>query len=199
MPGYVKILALVIAVGVAGPAPAQTTDSTDPALTPAHVFGLWMNINRALLELAAYRVDDKALLDGLAAMQARPFTGKVPRDVLAEVDRFDKLLERSQLAAGAHREQTLIEKELASLLRDRGSTGSPREVYLRSSHALLAILESVNAASGGRHMLSPLLAEHYLEKMTPSDVFGLVDLGVRRLGSITAWPPAAAATPGTGG
>jgi hypothetical protein len=144
----------------------------DLGLTPSHVFSLWLNINNSLIAVSGRVSGDVDLAGTLAAMKARNFSGKNPADVFGQViiyrDRLDKVLHA----------QILPRTKKISF---DGETITPSDVYLNSGHVLSAQVRWLIVKSGDGQSVSQFYTRYKVVGKTPSDVFALVDLAIRRL------------------
>ena len=105
-------------------------------------------------------------------MKAGIFSGKKPADVLGQVliyrDRLDKVLHAQILAR-------------TKKISFDGETITPSDVYLNSGHVLNAQVRWLIVKSGDEQTVSQFYTRYKVEGKTPSDVYGLVDLAIRRL------------------
>ncbi len=161
-------MAVWIGLGLT-PAKAETIDL---GLTPSHVYGLWTNINHAIIDLARVLLDDDARIRELEAMKPKVFSGKAPADVLKIVAVF-----RAKLNLRRH------ESELGRTTRLRiiGSEVTPSVVFLSSGHVLDSTVELLVQHTGPNHLISQYYVPRSFSGKRPDNVFGLVDLANRRM------------------
>lgn len=146
-------------------------------LTPSHVFGLWTNINAALVSVADASSGGQNLDDSLTSTKPDRFENKKPADVLARAIEFRAKLDR-----------LLAEHGMAPTKRYPRGAGrvTPSVVFLNSGLLLDAVVGWIIANTAKRQLVSPFYAHHAFSGKTPSDVFGMVDLANRRIDRILA-------------
>ena len=146
-------------------------------LTPSHVFGLWTNINAALVSVADASSGGQNLDDSLTSTKPDRFENKKPADVLARAIEFRAKLDR-----------LLAEHGMAPTKRyPRGAgRGTPSVGFLNSGLLLDAVVGWIIANTTKQQQVSPFYAHHAFSGKTPSDVFGMVDLANRRIDRILA-------------
>ncbi|MCW9033123.1 MAG: hypothetical protein OQJ97_02810 [Rhodospirillales bacterium] len=158
--------------------PSSPSQAIELGLTPSDVYGLWTNVNSALISFSKQQNIDKQ--QRITALPLKTFNNKKPKDVLARVAKFrTKLIELPFSTKG--RTEGLLTKELSFLLRDSQALVTPSLVFLHSGQVLV---ETVTVLSHNSHGKSPIgsffIFEKFREK-TPSNVYGQVDLAHRRL------------------
>lgn len=149
----------------------------DLRLTPGHVYSTWSNLNDCLLAIGREQSHDETVSDQLASMEPTVYAGKKPADVLARVGEFQVGLNRLRASWNL--------SSLPQIPQDYERV-TPREVYLNSGTVTDALVEILILLSGPEQQVSPFYAHNEFDGMSPSDVFGLVDLAVRRLEIILA-------------
>jgi len=160
--------------------------SLELGLTPSHVYSLWLNINRSLLAYAKIVSDDKSRFVGLAAMQPMVFQGKVPADVYALAEKLDARL-KGYVSIPTERPDWLKEYEqVSSSPGFKDEVITPSGVFLISTQLLNGIVDMVVDNTGWEQPVSDLYATEPFIGKTPSDVFGLIDLALRRTEIILA-------------
>ena len=179
-----KFAAALTAFMIVVMGPPSTGFALELGLTPSQVFGLWTNINSAVLTHARNLSDDEAWLRQLAELEARKFSGKTPKDVLGQVKLFEARFSKLVVGIRRHMEKTNFAKEVTFLLRDDSSVVTPSLVFLNSGRVLVQIVHAVVITSDGKQPISPFFAEHDFKGKVPIDVYGLVDLALRRLDEI---------------
>ena len=117
-------------------------------------------------------------------MKPGKFSNKTPSNVLERVNQFrvqlKKLNADYRVSASA-----LLDDRLPGLLSIDGGLVTPSLVYLHSGQALVEMAWHILQLHDESIRISPFFtAGNYTEK-SPSDVYGLVDLAVRRLAQIT--------------
>jgi len=153
-------------------------------LTPSPVYGLWQNINRAVIVYAKMHSNDRDWLKKLNQMEPNKFSGKEPANVLEQVKRFKiKLIELNRHWSDSAVE-TLLDGNLPNLLSSDDNRITPSQVYLHSGQVLVNIAGHILQESATVIEISPLFEEQHITGKTPSDVYGMVELGIRRLEEI---------------
>jgi hypothetical protein len=188
MDKFAKIIA-ILALFLVAAMPAQAVAQTgELGLTPSPVYGLWRNINKAVMAYGRLYIIDEAWLGKLEDMEPNKFSEKIPADVLELVERFDaKLNELNELKGHKKRNvaDSLLDGSLPHLLSTDVSRITPSHVFLRSGQLLINISGSILIESTAAVVISPFFEEHKFSGKTPSDVFGLVDRALRRLDKIS--------------
>ena len=177
----------ILALSFIAISPAFGDDiAVDLGLTPAPVYSLWQNINRAVIVYASVRSTDKDWIKELGDMRPSKFYDKAPADVLKLVDRFSAKLSELDDGASDDASDTLLEGKLPNLLLSEDSSVTPSLVYLHSGQVLVNIAKDILQTSVAPIEISNFFHEYSFIGVakTPSDVFGIVDLGVRRLEEI---------------
>ncbi|WP_417432838.1 hypothetical protein [Kiloniella sp.] len=166
---------------------AQGAEQTvELGLKPSLVYDLWSNMNRAVLTFATLYSDDQVWLEQLQDMQPKAFSGKIPAHVLKRVKLFQEKLDHLDEAPKSVRSDTLLDHSLSNLLSSKNKEITPSQVYLHSGQALINMSESILYKSSSPIEISSFFKENNIIEKTPSDVFGLVDLAIRRIDAITA-------------
>lgn len=181
-----KFAPVLTAVMIVVAGPPGTGFALELGLKHSHVFGLWTNINNAMLAYARNITDDEAWLRRLSELEPRKFSGKTHKDVLEKVELFEAKLSKLAIATLFDAERTSFAKEVTFLLRDSGSVVTPSLVFLVSGRVLVNMTIAVvdGADPFDRQPISPYFAEHGFTGKVSSDVYGLVDLALRRLDKI---------------
>lgn len=179
----ILVLILFLLTVFAGPGRGLAVDL---GLTPSPVYGLWTNINKAVMLYAGERTTDGPWLNSLKAMKAKKFSGKVPADVLELVKRFNARLDQLQVGGAVQTTDKLLEGNLPHLLKGEDVRVTPSMVYLHSGHVLVDLAGDILKTSAAPPEISFLFNEYHFTGKTPSDVFGLVDLALQRLDEILA-------------
>ena len=166
--------------------PAAADIAVDLGLTPSPVYSLWTNINKTVVVYASMRSTDKAWIKELDSMGVNKFHDKTPENVLELVDRFSAKLSEVDEDGSSDGADTLLEGKLPSLLLSEDNSVTPSLVYLHSGQILVNIAGDILHSPDKPIEISPFFEEYSFLGVTktPSDVFGLVDLGVRRLDKI---------------
>ena len=175
----VSAVAVILVMG-----PPSTGFALELGLTPSQVFGLWTNINDAVLTYARNLSDDEVWLRRLSELEPRKFSGKTPKDVLEKVKLFEAKFSKLTVGIRRNAEKTNFTKEVTFLLRDDSSVITPSLVFLNSGRVLVQIVHAVVITLDGKQSISPFFAEHGFKGKVPIDVCGLVDLAERRLDEI---------------
>jgi len=194
-----KFVPVLTAVMIVVMGPPSTGFAFDLGLAPGHVFGLWTNINNAVLANARNLTDDEVWLRQLSESEPRKFSGKTPTDVLEKVKLFEAKFSKLAVAPPSVHEKINFAKEVTFLLRDDNLIVTPSLVFLDSGRVLVKIVHAVVDTSGGKQPISPFFAEHGFTDKVPGDVYGLVDLALRRLDKIQIKQQAGLPTRGKAG
>ena len=146
--------------------------AVDMGLTPNEAYGLWANINKALLAVPHYTSGGKALSSRVAEKKAREFGEKKPADVLGSVNIFMRKLRRLR------RTSRLGE---IFLVESRGEKITPTDVFLNSGLVLDGVVKWIVKNSPSKHLINPLYGYETYRNKKPGDVYSLVDLAHRRI------------------
>lgn len=184
--GPLRRLSLAGLVALLVLAPAGKSRSLELGLTPNHVYALWLNINRSLLSFARILSERENNLQELTEMRPTVFKNKVPADVYAHAKEFGALL-NGYILIPTQAPNWLVEYEKSrGDASDTNQRITPSAVFLISTQLLNAIVDVVVLNTGWEQPVSEFYAiEQYTEK-TSSDVYGLVDLALRRAKIILA-------------
>jgi len=176
------IMALALFLTVSSSKPAQAIEF---GLTASTVYSIWRNINNAVLIYAKERSTDEKWLKSLENMRQDTFSGKVPANVLEKVKQFNIKLDELRQDEEAHSKELLLESGLSVLLAgDDHNRVTPSRVYLHSGQALIKIVEEILHISPIDAEISSFFDVGAASDKTPSDVFSLVELGLRYLDEI---------------
>ncbi|MEH6497351.1 MAG: hypothetical protein V7740_16525 [Pseudomonas marincola] len=176
------ILTLVLFLFVSSPNVGQAVEF---GLTPSTVYGMWKNINDAVLVYANERSTNDTWLRNLENMPQDKFSGKAPANVLEQVTQFNTKLNEILQNKEAHLEELLLEGDLSNLLASSDDNlVTPSLVYMHSGQVLINIVEEIVHNSPTGINISPFFDVDAFPDKTPSDVFSLVDLGLRYLDEI---------------
>ncbi|NQV84730.1 MAG: hypothetical protein HQ494_13030 [Rhodospirillales bacterium] len=188
-------LALLLITTLAAPGSARAVEL---GLTPSPVFGLWTNINKALIVYARARSTNEDWLNQLAQMTPEKFSGKDSATVLEMVKTFAARLNELDVRRPDKTTDKLLGSDLQHLLANDQGRVTPSMVYLHSGQVLINVAEDILRASSVPVEVSPFFEERNVADKTPSDVFGLIDLGLRRLVKILTLQHTGQLTPITG-
>ena len=150
----------------------------DLGLTPSHVYGLWININKSLIGLANTRTIDQNKIDQLNRMSPNYFSDKTPGDVLKHAAIFRKNLDQLKKYRG-------LEPTTAILLEDNKKI-TPSVVFLNSGNILDSTVLLVIKNTAETIPISRFYHTNDISGKSPSDVYQLVDLANRRIDWIVA-------------
>lgn len=164
--------AILVAVMLSALAIPSGSSALDLGLTPNHVYSLWTNINASLNACARVVHGDPTDLESFAAMEPKTFSGKKPADVLNLLVTYRAKLDRLLRA------QRLPDTTQAPPGDD---AITPSHVYLNSGHVLNAQLRWLTVRTGPAQIISQFYTQHEFSGKTPSNVFALVDLAIRRM------------------
>jgi len=140
-------------------------------LTSGNVFGLWTNINSALL-VAAELSGKEGLVGTLEAEKPSSFSGKSTSDVLAKAVEFHQKL-KQLIASGDG-------APAKNLLEAGGAKVTPGMVYLNSGLVLDSLVMHVYDMNNDQ-LIGGFYATSDNSGKSPSDVFSLADLAGRRI------------------
>ena len=182
----IKAIFILMLPLFAAPSALGDDRAVDLGLTPSPVYSLWTNINRAVIAYAGVRSNDKEWLKKLNSMEPNKFYNKVPADVLELVDEFSTKLNEVDEDGSIHASDTLLDGKLPNLLASEDNRVTPSLVYLYSGQVLVNIAGDILHSSTTPIEISPFFVEYGFigAPKTTSDVFGLVDLALRRLDEI---------------
>ena len=163
----------------------QDSDSENPVLsdfTPDKPFAVWTKINTALLEFAEIHPWYEEYRHEVLSLSPIAFEGKRPEDVFQLVLRVsDELgsglgenLSKSELDA-----KVFLDEVFNRLGTDQEV--SPLMVYLRSIQVLDSLMYLLIYHEEKQFVYSGFYDLETFHGKTPNDVYGLVDLALRRL------------------
>ncbi len=163
-------------------APAKSS-AIELGLTPKNVYGLWININKALLARAERDLRNPETLRQLSTLPPRQFNGMRPGDVFNKASAFWVDLSAAIDLVALPPTPSWIDAyaQLIETGTETTSGTTPSQVFLLSSKILNAMVKDYVTATGGRLPISGFYVDHALSGKVPSDVFGMVDLAQRRL------------------
>ncbi len=147
------------------------TKALDLGLKPSNVFALWDSVNRSMLAYAD-AAQAPALKTKMAGMAPESFSGKKPGDVLMRVGEFRQRLDLVAAKVGHPATEIFTDPS--------GAAVTPSVVYVNSGYVLDQLINCVITVDQSIPV-TPLYAAPTYSGKTPSDVFGLVDLAVRRM------------------
>jgi hypothetical protein len=155
--------------------------SLELGLAPSHVYSLWQNINRALLVYSKVVPGSTGKTAELTAMQPAVFKGKIPSDVYILATTVSKQLAgHVTLPSGVP--DWLIDYERGDLMEtSREEVITPSAVFILSMQLLNGIVDVVVENTDKEQQVSDFFAPNTETDKTPSDVYGLVDLALRRI------------------
>jgi hypothetical protein len=155
----------------------STGQAVELGLTPSHVFALWTNLNSCLLTIAAQEEGGEALVEDLKDLEVRRFDDKAPSDVLLAVEmvrsRVDAVRSRADLAPIA-------------VYHDQFQVVTPSNVFLNSGHILDGLADFAAREGDVASLVTSCYEPQLFTGKTPSNVFELVDLAMRRTDVILA-------------
>ena len=157
-------------------------------LEPSDVFGLWTNINNILVDFGKRHLESQPEKDRYASLKPKSFHGKVPSDVLNLVVKFGLLASPVYEQGQGFSHDSLLEKNIVFLVRHNKTETTPSVVFMRSSDILVSLAHVLIFDHADRPLVSRYFVEHSFTNKTPSDVFSLVDLAIRRLNFLQAHP-----------
>ncbi len=166
--------------------PQKAVAEVELGLTPSNVYGLWTNINAALVALAESTVEDEVELTRILQIEPNKFFGKTPKNVLAKVTAFNKKLHVLAKDKSEHGAEKTFADEVLFILKEDEGVVTPSLVYMRSGHVLAGVVKLVSDRYKTPQPIGPFFIRHNFRDKTPSDVFALVDLASRRYEAIEA-------------
>ena len=152
--------------------------SQDLGMTPSHVYGMWTNINNALVVTAGIAAENPAAAGDVAAMKPKAFSGKKPADVLNRVMTVREKLNRLRKKSGL--------KPAKGQVRKGGGKITPSDVFLNSGHVQDGLVDWIVRNTKRDQLVSQFYAMRSFSGKTPSDAFSMVDLAARRIDRILA-------------
>ena len=160
--------------------------SLELGLTPSNVYSLWLNINNVILAEASHLNMDPQVQKQLEDMKPAFFDGKKPADVFALATRFHdvavKTYDLNELPPVPQWIEIYARLIEAPSARDPETT--PSQVYLFSSRILGSLVAHYVDETSGRLPVARFFSENSVQGKVPSDVFGMVDLALRRVEAI---------------
>jgi hypothetical protein len=117
-------------------------------------------------------------------MKPGKFSGKTPSDVFERVKQFRTQLKKLNADQPADNVVALLDDKLPGLLSVEGDLVTPSLVYLHSGQVLVEMAWHILQNPNEKIRISPLFMAGAYTAKTPDDVYGLVDLAVRRLAKI---------------
>lgn len=155
-------------------------------LTPSNVYSLWLNINKVILADASQAGVDPLVVKQLEEMKPAFFDGKRPADVFALATRFHDVAVKTYELDELPPVPQWIEI-YAHLIEDpsaRNPETTPSQVYLFSSRILGSLVAHYVDETSGTLPVARFFSENDIQGKVPSDVFGMVDLALRRVEAI---------------
>lgn len=164
----IVLMAAVSTLMLANPVPALAFEQYGK-ITPSGPFHLW----RGIEEFVPLLMPNPTQARKIRAIKAQKFRGKTPGDVLTHLARFRRKLNR------------LSEKyKLRKTEIFRSPTGekvSPAIVYINSGHVYDAVVRLLLVANPKDQSYREIFTIPYPKGKTPSDVYRLVDLAIRKI------------------
>ncbi len=138
-------------------------------ITPNQPYDIWLDITADIPLLTPNAAKSRAI----NRLKAKKFSGKSPADVLKALAKFRGALDRARAKVGLPK--TPIYRSPS------GEKVSPAIVYINSGDVLDSVVQYLLKANPGNEAYRANFAYQYPKGKTPSDVYELVDLGIRRL------------------
>lgn len=154
-----------------------TSHAVELGLTPSHVFALWTNVNTCLLTIAAQQKNGEALVENLKDLEVQSFAGKQPSDVLLALEKIRNRINSVRVRAGM---------APVAVYLDQAEVVTPSTVFLNSGYILDGLADIVAHKGDATSLVTSCYETQHVIGKTPSDVFGLVDLAMRRAGVMLA-------------
>ncbi len=175
------ILALIIsfnAISIPTKANAETLTLWPLSeTTPSHVYAVWININKLLIAIAEENLEDQVKLTRIKSLTLTKVEGKIPREVLGQVNKFRIVLDHNRL---------LHRLSPSSNSRDLSSKAmQPRTVFINSLLVLDSLQEWELITYGNGIPFAPFYRFDIRESIETSDVFSQVVLATKRLELLT--------------
>lgn len=139
-------------------------------VTPALVYSIAQNYENLFLYYVKNHKSN--LTTAVTELEPIPFSGMTPEDVFVRLNRLNLLMDR--LAKSVQVEP--VEK----ITREKGKA-IPAEVFLAVANNLDTLNSVINKLEPGKNWGQFYNKRTYDKPLTPSDVYALVDLSVRRL------------------
>lgn len=147
-------------------------------MTPSHVYGMWTNINNALVAAAGIVSGTPAASEAVAAIKPRSYSGKKPADVLKRVMTVHAKLNRLRARSKLKPAKTQPRKESGKI--------TPSDVYLNSGHVQDGLVDWIVRNTTADQLVSQFYTRRDFSGKTPSDAFAMVDLAARRIDHVMA-------------
>lgn len=181
--GRAVLAGLVVLLLIAAPGKGR---SLELGLTPSHVYSLWLNINRSLVIFAKLAPVGEAEFQKIKDMQPAAFKGKKPADVYALAEQVQEKL-RGYIPWVSEVPKWLVEYEKVSPngVSEKAEI-TPSAVFLISMKLLNGLVNMVIDNTGWEQPVRDLYVPVIHPGKEPSDVYGLVDLALRRIELILA-------------
>lgn len=161
-PVIVTLLALTISVPALG-------YERFGKITPNQPYDIWLDIN----ELVPLLTPVASKYRAAKQVRAGAFSGKTPTNVLSNVEIFRARLDRIRAKYGL--EKTRVYRS------DTGEKVSPAIVYINSGHVFDAVVELLLKTNPKDETYRNHFFRQYPKGKTPTHVFELVDMAIRRL------------------
>jgi len=145
--------------------------------TPNHVYPVWMNINKLLINIGEKEVSNWSELGSEKSLKTEIFKDKSPRDVLVHLVKFRKLLNKLLLK---HKLPKVDESNIS-----RGQKMNPYTVFYNSLHVLDSVCQWEEKRYGNVTSFNQYYRLEIQRNKIPSNVFALVDKAIKRLKIIT--------------
>lgn len=168
--GIVPALALAFTLALSLSAPGAR--ALELGLTSSQVYGMWANINDAILAAGAAALADPVIRDRVKSIETKLFSGKESSDVLKKIADFHDKLNLLRTRNNPKENHPLVPV---------GGRPTPSDVFIRSGHVLDELAEWLITKTSPDTLITPFYESRDFSGKTFSDVYGLVDLADRRL------------------
>ncbi|MAC45903.1 MAG: hypothetical protein CMI12_03495 [Oceanospirillum sp.] len=155
--------------------------ATDFGFTPGHVYGIWLNINQALIAFLQHSSLNSEQTALITALQPDEFTGKQPKDVYQQVEQVKRHLESIFERPAISYRPAWIDHYHTLQNTHPDSSIHPSSVFILSSQLLQVLVAEYINATQSRQPISAFYMDREISNQSPSDVFAQVDLFKRRL------------------
>ena len=180
----IKYQCIIAAISLCLPMKAHAVEL---GLTPSHVYGLWLNINKSYVALQRAIISDDAFLIKLEKIPVKKFTNKKPADVYKYASRLQlKISEEFNLGRLPPFPEWVEDFDKLTSV-ETGKVVTPSEVFLLSSWFLNQLTQEYVSYTNGEMKVSHFYENYGLSGKTPNDVFGLVDLLNKRQMAVKAY------------
>lgn len=142
-------------------------------VTPTEVYSLVQNYDKLFIHYLQTHTNKSSKA---RTMKMKSIRGKTPEDVFVILEKFSKSLDKLARRAGL--------KTVPRIKRDQ-SKAIPAEVFLQAGNNLDSFVEYMDKKEPNNIWGQYYIVYKYGKSKSPSDVYALVDLQIRRLALVT--------------